>query len=150
MSIRLHYGIAVAVFYMAFASATAGFVALAMTQDVALVSRDYYEEGLGHDRQMLARANAEALGDDLQIVVDHARGRVTVRWPAAMAPHVRGSATWYRPSDPSSDREQPIVVDASGRVDLPTGALRRGLWHLQLRWRTGDTPYYAERLLVLP
>ena len=141
MRCRLHYGIAVAAFYTVFASATIGFVVFAMTQDVELVSADYYERGLQHDTQMQARANAEALGDGVRVAVDREHRRVIVHWPATMGPHVRGTATWYRPSDASSDHEQAIVTDPDGTLVLPLDGLQQGFWRLQLRWRVGDTPY---------
>ena len=89
MTVRLHYGVAVAVFYTAFASATVGFVAFAMTQEVQLVSRDYYERSLQHDSQMRARANAEMLGDGLKVAVDHSHGCAP-----ACGPPPRPERTW--------------------------------------------------------
>jgi nitrogen fixation protein FixH len=150
MTFRLHYGIAVAVFYTIFATATVAFVAFAMTQDVQLVSRDYYQRGLQHDGQMQARANAEALGDGVTVALEPAHRRVMIRWPATMARRVRGAATWYRPSDVASDREQPLVVAADGTFALAIDGLSRGVWRLQLRWRVDDTPYYTERVVLLP
>ncbi|HTV01743.1 MAG TPA: FixH family protein [Luteitalea sp.] len=149
MKIRLHYGLAVAVFYTVFASATVGFVAFAMTQDVELVSRDYYARSLQHDQQAQARANAEALGDQLTVVLDAPRHRIDVRWPEVMAVHIRGTATLYRPSDASADRVEPIVATPDGRFSVPTAGLTPGLWRLQLQWRVGETAYYAERAFVL-
>ena len=63
MKMRVHWGVAVAVFYTAFALSTVGFVAFAMTRDVDLVSDDYYAQALAHDRHMQAVANGDALGD---------------------------------------------------------------------------------------
>ena len=150
MRIRLHYGVAVAMFYTAFALTTVGFVAFAMTQDVELVSPDYYERGLRHDAQMQARANADVLGDDLSVALDGHHRQITVRWPATMGPRVRGTATWYRPSGAASDREEPIVAGPDGSFVLPLAGLQPGHWRLQLRWRVGETSYYAEREFMLP
>ena len=59
MKIRVHWGVAVAVFYTAFALSTVGFVAFAMTRDVDLVSVDYYQQ----IAENIETDNMEAFGD---------------------------------------------------------------------------------------
>lgn len=150
MKIRIHWGLGIAVFYTAFALATVGFVTFAMTQDVELVSDDYYALSLEHDRHVQAVANADALGPALEIDVPPEARVIRLRWPAAMAPHVRGTATMYRPSDAKDDLSLPLVPAADGAFVIPTGALEAGHWRLKLAWRVGDRDYYAERELRVP
>lgn len=149
MTIRFHPGIAVAVFYTAFALGTVGFVAFAMSQDVQLVTSEYYAEGLKHDARMQARANADALGPALQIRVEPEARAVRVQWPSEMASRVRGTATLYRPSDARADRSTPLVPDADGAVTLSTADLRAGHWRLKLFWSAHGRDFYAERDLRL-
>ena len=78
MKIRFHLGVAVVIFYVVFALSTVGFVVFAMSQDVDLVSSDYYARSLQHDRHMQAVANGGALGAALRIEVDHVSELVTV------------------------------------------------------------------------
>lgn len=149
MKIRFHLGIAVVVFYTLFAVSTVGFVVFAMTQDVHLVSSDYYERGLQHDQHMQAVANAEALGTGLHIDVQRQAGAIQVQWPHAMAPLVRGTATLYRPANSRDDREMPLVAAADGTVSLSTHGLAAGHWRLQLQWSADGRDYYAERDVIL-
>jgi nitrogen fixation protein FixH len=149
MAVRIHWGIAVAVVYTTFAAGTVGFVAFAMSQDVDLVTPDYYARSLQHDAHMRAVANANAIGEALQVTSDPEAGEVRVRWPAAMAARVRGSVTLYRPSDAHSDRRVPLVVPADGTVSIPTAGLAAGHWRLHLQWRADGRDYHAERDLVL-
>ncbi len=149
MTIRIHWGIAVAVFYTAFALATVGFVAFAMTQDVELVNDDYYARSLEHDGHVQAIANAEALGASLAVETQSDARIVRLRLPSDMAPHVRGAATMYRPSNARADRTVPIVPAADGTFVIPTDGLDAGIWRLKLAWRVGERAYYAERALEL-
>jgi nitrogen fixation protein FixH len=150
MTIRIHWGIAVAMFYAAFALSTVGFVVFAMTQDVQLVSDDYYARSLAHDGHMQAVANADALGTALRVEV-HSKARVVhVQWPAELAAQVRGAATMYRPSNARADTSVPLVPGADGSLDIPTTGLAPGHWRLQLRWTAAGRDYYAERDLRLP
>ena len=62
----------------------------AMRQPVDLVSPDYYQRALDHDRHQAARARGLALGDALRIDDDAQTGSVTVTWPEAGDP----AGTW--------------------------------------------------------
>lgn len=150
MTIRIHWGIAVAVFYTAFALGTVGFVAFAMTQDVELVADDYYARSLEHDGHMAAVANADALGTALRIELRPDARDLRVQWPEGMASRVRGTATLYRPSDARADRTVPLVPGPDGTLAIRTGDLATGHWRLQLQWSADGRDYYTERELRIP
>ena len=137
------------VFYTAFAFATVGFVAFAMTQEVHLVSADYYAKSLEHDAHMQAVANADALGPALRVQVQRETTAVQLAWPGDMAPRVRGTATLYRPADANADRSVPLVPSADGAMALSTAGLAPGHWRLNLQWSADGRDYYAERDLIL-
>lgn len=151
MTIRLHWGIAVAVFYTAFALGTVGFVVFAMRQDVQLVSDDYYARSLTHDAHMAAVANAEALGPALRVDLPaDGRGDVVIAWPADMAAAMRGTATLYRPSDAAADRSFAVTPTADGTFRIATTGLAAGRWRLKLQWQASGREYYTERELIVP
>lgn len=148
MTLRMHWGLAIAMSYAAFALCTVGFVGYAMTRDVELVSADYYARALAHDGHMQAVANADALGAALRAHVT--TGGIEVRVPAAMASRVRGTATFYRASDARADRSLPLAPGADGAQVLPTAGLASGTWRLQLHWSADGHEYYTERTLHVP
>jgi nitrogen fixation protein FixH len=148
MKLRMHWGVAVAVFYTAFALSTVGFVTFAMTRDVELVSADYYQQALSHDRHMQAMANGDALGAGTDATT--VAGEVRFRVPAAMARAMRGTATLYRPSDSHADRTTALMPAVDGTIVIPTAGLASGRWQLRVQWSAGGRDYYFERDLRLP
>ena len=148
MKMRVHYGVAVVVFYAAFALSTVGFVAFAMTRDVDLVSVDYYAQALAHDRHMQAVANGDALGTAAGMTL--AEGQVQLRLPATMVTGMRATATLYRPSDARADRTQALSPAADGTIVVPTAGLAPGRWQLRVQWSSGGRDYYLQRDLLLP
>jgi len=134
MKLRMHWGVAVAVFYTAFALSTVGFVTFAMTRDVELVSADYYQQALSHDRHMQAMANGDALGAAMD----------------ATTRAMRGTATLYRPSDSHADRTTALMPAVDGTIVIPTAGLASGRWQLRVQWSAGGRDYYFERDLRLP
>jgi nitrogen fixation protein FixH len=148
MTLKFHWGVAVALFYAAFALSTVGFVVYALSLDVQLVSEDYYARALGHDEHMQAVANGAALGSAIGVTVD--TDRLDVRLPPAMASLVRGTATLYRAANSSADRTVALVLAPDGTQVIPTAGLAPGQWRLQLRWSADGRDYYAERDIRLP
>ena len=148
MTLKFHWGVAVAVFYAAFALSTVGFVVYALSLDVELVSEDYYARALSHDAHMQAVANGEALGSAIGVTVE--ADRLDVRLPPSMASLVRGTATLYRAANASADRTVPLVLAHDGTQVIPTAGLAPGQWRLQLRWSADGRDYYAERDVRLP
>ena len=95
MTLRFHWGMGIALGYVAFAAATLGFVVFAMEQPVELVSGDYYQRALKHDDRMAAEANASLLGDTFS-AVDASDGRiVTLNW-AEHAPPARPAMSFFK------------------------------------------------------
>lgn len=150
MRLRIHLGIAVVAFYIVFALGTLGFVVFAMSQDVELVSSDYYARSLRHDHHMQAVANADAIGAALRIEVHREAKQVRVRFPQAMAARLDGTATLYRPASARHDRVVPIAITPEGVMTLPTAGMAEGHWRLQLQWTVEGRDFYAERDLRLP
>jgi nitrogen fixation protein FixH len=148
MKVRVHWGMAVAVFYTVFALSTVGFVAFAMTRDVELVSDDYYARALAHDGHMRAVSNADALG--ARVAVSVSPGSVMLRVPAEMVPGIRGTATLYRASDARADRVVRLAPGADGVMQIGTAGLASGRWRLQVQWAADGREYYADRDLRLP
>ncbi|BCS34421.1 hypothetical protein TBR22_A36480 [Luteitalea sp. TBR-22] len=148
MKIRIHWGVAIAIFYTAFALSTVGFVAFAMTRDVELVSDDYYAQALAHDRRMQATANADGLGQAVSARVEG--GQVRLQLPREMASRVRGTATLYRASDARADRAEALVPGADGAQVMATAGLPSGHWRIKLQWSADGRDYYVERDIRLP
>lgn len=149
MRIRLNWGTSIALVYTAFATATAGFVAFAIERPVDLVSDDYYAQSLQQDQRMDAEWNARAL-TPAPALVQSDRAAIVLSLPRAHAATASGTVTFYRASDASADRVQPLTIDSEGRQEIGTGALAKGQWLVQVKWSANGRAYYFERPMVLP
>lgn len=143
MRIRWNWGTGIALVYVAFATATTGFVAFAMSRPVDLVSADYYEQSLRLDARMAAERNANALNPAPAIDLSGPR-TLTVVLPPAHAASATGTVTLYRPSDARADRVRPLALDTAGRQEIPLDAVAPGRWIVQLRWSAAGLSYYIE------
>lgn len=146
---RLHWGVAIALVYLAFAVATMGFVVFALGQPVDLVSADYYAQSLRQDERLAARRRADALGAALDASLTSDGRTLVLRVPREAAIGAVGTVTLYRPSNGGSDRSVPIQLNGDGVQRLPLAGLERGRWLLYVDWRAGGAHYRYERTLHL-
>jgi nitrogen fixation protein FixH len=144
--VKLNWGVGIAVVYAVFAAGTLGFVALAMSQPVELVSADYYARSLQHDERLRAEARVRALGGAFSCGLSDEGLAVVVSLPPDQVAGARGTITLYRPSDARADRLVPLTLDARGRqrVELP----EHGRWVLKVQWTEQDRSYYHEQAVV--
>jgi nitrogen fixation protein FixH len=149
MRISLNWGTGIAMVYTAFAAATTGFVAFAMSRSVDLVSADYYAQSLQQDQRMEAERNTSALGREPSIAWSGARS-IVLSLPEAHATTAAGTITMYRPSDAAADRTFTLAIDAAGVQQIPLDALARGRWLLQVRWSAEGRTYYFEEPVIVP
>jgi hypothetical protein len=144
-----NWGTGIAIAYTAFALATAGFAAFAMSRPVDLVSQDYYRQSLRLDQRMRAERNARGLQPAPTIVQQNER---LVRWtlPPHQIPKAHGTITLYRAADARADRVIDVAPDASGRQDIPLRGLAPGSWIVRVQWTVDGVDYYLERAVVAP
>jgi nitrogen fixation protein FixH len=145
---RIHWGLAIALVYAAFASATVGFVVFAVRQPVDLVSADYYARSLRQDDRAAAERRAAALGAAIACRI--AGGALIVTVPRDATGGAIGTLTLYRPSDGRADRVVPLALDAAGTQRVSLAGVARGRWQLQLEWAAGGVRYYHEQRLDVP
>lgn len=148
MKIRWHWGTAIAAVYVGFAAATVAFVVFAAGQRVELVSADYYQRALEHDRRMAAVANAAGLGAAFRIEPSADGGSVALVWTQARPEKDAGTVTLYRASDAAFDRRIALAPGEDGRQTIALAGLPSGRWLVQVQWRAGGREFYAEQAVV--
>ena len=124
-------------------------VAIAMTKEVDLVSEQYYDAGLHYQDHIKALQRAGAMGERVRI--DTETGGLTLRFPRGADPMTAsGRVTLYRPSSKAKDFSVPLAPDSTGAQHIPADRLDRGLWRVQVSWKSGNAEYYAEQAVLIP
>jgi len=144
----LNWGWRITIVYTAFALATIGVVAFAMTQDVELVRSDYYEYGLKHDEQMKAEVNAQSLAVPLTITYDTQRATISVAFPPDQLADLHGTIQLYRTSSMKQDRTFEIHPNASGVQMIDVRSDARGKWIVKVNWTSHGTAYKVDQPIV--
>lgn len=142
---KLSWGTSITIVYTAFALATLGFVAFAMTQRVDIVRPDYYEEALLHDSMQVARKRAVDQGsvvrlhNDTLLLLDSSASRLDA--PVTIE--------WLRAQNPAMDVRSSTTISALTQNGVSTRNLERGRWTLRLSWNVLDRSFQIDTTLSL-
>lgn len=126
------------------------FVPFALRQNQDLVRKDYYEEEIRHQAQMLRVERTRPLLGALAVELLAGEGKIRVRLPREHAATAEGTIQLYRPSDARLDVVAPIGLDGGGEQMMEAAALPPGLWKARVTWSAGGEDYYFEQVVVVP
>ena len=140
----MNWGKSIALFYGLFVIAILSVVAFAFTQDVNIISEDYYQQEIAYESQITKIKNTESLVEKPSIFL---KGNyIQVVFPKPLSP--KGHILFFRPSDGSKDKRVPISLGANGTQQIDFSTEIAGLWKAKLNWVQGDKQYYQEFIIV--
>lgn len=140
----MNWGKSIALFYGLFVVALLIVVAFSFTQDVNLVTEDYYQQELVYEDQINRIKNTEALVEKPEIVLKGSY--VELSFPAELSP--KGTILFFRPSDANKDRRIAISLGADKKQQIDFSSEQKGLWKAKLNWTQEGKEYYQEFVIV--
>ncbi|MCB0496617.1 MAG: FixH family protein [Cyclobacteriaceae bacterium] len=140
----MNWGKSIALFYGLFVVALLAVVAFAFTQDVNLVSDDYYQQELVYEDQINRIKNTENLEEKPSLMLKGSY--VELAFPAALAP--KGTLLFFRPSNSKLDRRIAISLGADHKQQIDFSQQEKGLWKAKLNWKQDGKEYYQEFIIV--
>lgn len=107
-----------------------------------LVDKDYYEKGIGYDKDYKRKIQVKQdqaepeiiVGDSLQIIFKH---------PAA------GRLRFIHPSDKNKDRILDLDSGTGNRAELPLTGLSKGHGKIILEWESEGKAYMYEKDIMI-
>ncbi|MES2828039.1 MAG: FixH family protein [Bacteroidota bacterium] len=110
----------------------------------ALVDEDYYEKGINYNQEFNARQNM--LNENAVPKVELTDKQLRIQ--------LKDSASYelklMRPSTVKDDiRDSGSTVSDANLIILSTANMHKGLWFLELKWRSGDKDYLFKKNITL-
>ncbi|MCW8804511.1 MAG: FixH family protein, partial [Ignavibacteriaceae bacterium] len=119
-----------------------------MTQDVSLVSDNYYEKSLVFQDEIDKQSRTKSLDEQVKINFDGAV--ITILFPSDYSGEkLSGEIYFYRPSNSSLDFKLPLLVNEEGSQIIPVERLEKGFWRVKLNWTMDGNGYYNERAITV-
>ena len=119
-----------------------------MTQDVSLVSDNYYEKSLSYQDEIDKQRRTNLLDD--QIKINFNGEEIDILFPSEyLNKNISGEIYFYRPSNPVLDFKLPLDLNEEGNQIISVAKLEKGFWRLKLNWEMNGNGYYNERAITI-
>jgi hypothetical protein len=148
MKIKLHWGIAIAVFYSIFVLFLVGNVIFSATQRNDLVDNNYYGKELKYQDQIDKSARTKKLPQQLKVVKNP--NKLSLLFPDIFnGKNITGNVEMYRPSNASLDRKIALNINSNNSQIIDLNLISKGYWKLKINWFVNDSAYYSEESVTI-
>ena len=140
---KFNWGTGILIVIILFLLACAAFIIFAVSQDVNLVHKDYYEKGVDYTDQI--NINSRSVQFQNKIQVDQQKELIMIFFDENLATKVdSGSVLLYRPSDSKKDVVFPISLTGN-LLKIPKENLISGRYILKLSWHSEGLKYEIDK-----
>lgn len=139
----MNWGSKIAILYCSFAGLIITMVFMSMSQQVDMVTPDYYEQELAYQDHINTVNRTAELGEQLILSIND--NKMTLAFPRVeKGKTISGSLYFFRPSDQAFDKTLSLSPDTALVRTISLEQLNPGFFKLQVKWRSGDKNYYNE------
>ena len=144
---KISWGTGIVIGIVVFVVISITMTVIFMTQDVSLVSDNYYEKSLSYQDEIDKQSRTKSLDEEVNI---NFNGEViTVSFPSDyISKDISGEIFFYRPSNPKLDFALPLQL-VEGSHNIPVERLEKGFWRIKLNWTMDGNGYYNERAITV-
>ena len=144
---KLSWGTKLAMFISVYVIGILIFVGFSLTQDINLISKDYYPQGIEFQSKIDKIKNTHTLKE--KVIVSQQGGTIQVQFPVGMRADVSGSIIFYRPSNSDDDLRSDIKLDETGLQVFNSEQFVKGRYAIQVDWKHQGEAYYQEEAIYL-
>lgn len=132
--------------YVVFIAALAAYVTFALSNDVELVTKDYYQQEIQHDAHMKRIKRTQALGNKVNVHLDEASQSLVLKLPPThLTDKFEGTVQFYFPADATQDQFIPLAIEQDGTQKFHSLGLKSGLWRMKVSWESGSNEFHFEK-----
>lgn len=144
----MSWGIKITVLYSSFVILIVTMVGMATKQKIDLVSSDYYEQELKYQDKINRINRTEALEQGISWSVQ--KDKLILSVPNQFkGKTITGKVYFFRPSDAGFDNTVEIPNDTLSNKEISTINMKKGMYKIQIDWKSDNNEYYNEGVIQL-
>jgi hypothetical protein len=147
--LKIGWGTKIAILYIGFVLLIGTMVTMCFNQKIDLVSDDYYDKELVFQNRINEMNNSNSLTENIKHQVDQ-KG-VQLNFPKQFENEkISGEILFFRPSDNKKDFKVSIELNDNSQQFISRNSLSKGMYKMQISWKTANKNYYNEETIVIP
>lgn len=145
---KISWGTGIAIMIIIFVVLSVAMTIIFMTQDVSLVSDNYYDKSLVYQDEIDKQSRTKSLNEEVKITISGEM--ISISFPSNYATKsMTGEIYFYRPSDQKMDFKIPLQLSETGSQIIPTQNIEKGYWRIKLNWEMDGNEYYNEKAIII-
>ena len=141
---------AIIIVYSIFAIGLIVIVLFTKSNNVQLVSDNYYEKTLIFENQIQASKNVKALSEEPDINIVKNTKQIILTLPLVFNPdQIRGEILLFRPSDAHQDDKIKMSFNSDNKQIISYNNMAAGKWKVMLNWTDGTKDYFFEKVIII-
>jgi hypothetical protein len=145
---KISWGTGVLIGIIVFVVISITMTVIFMTQDVSLVSDNYYEKSLGYQEEIDKQSRTNSL--DEQVKINFNGEVINISFPVEYVnKNIAGEIYFYRPSNSKLDFKLPLELNEEGNQLILVKNFEKGFWRIKLNWVMERNVYYNERAITI-
>lgn len=143
----MNWGHKIIAVYIVFVAGMSFLAFKSSTQNIELVTEDYYAKELVYQQKIDELKRTAALSDTVKITI--LNQELTIHFPKDFATKkIIGEVILYCPANEKKDlNQQFMVTDNAVSIRVPAG--NHGLHYVKINWSTGGENYYYEKKIII-
>ena len=140
----MNWGYKILIVYAAFVVMMLGMVYVASRQTNEMQDENYYAKELVYQTVIDGKNNLDSLPDKISIT--NTSDAVQLKIPSAATANItEGTIYFLRPSDEKKDIHEHLAVNGNGEQSIPKAKFVKGLYNVQISWKSNGKIYYSEQ-----
>lgn len=145
---KISWGTGIVIGIIVFVVISITMTVIFMTQDVSLVSDNYYEKSLSYQEEIDKQSRTNSLDD--QVKINFNGEIINILFPVEyLNNNISGEIYFYRPSDPNLDFNMPLDLNEEGNQMILVKDFEKGFWRVKLSWTMNGNGYFNERAITI-
>ncbi len=139
----MNWGKWIIVSFVLFAGFIGTLVTVCMREEVGLVSKDYYQEELAYQDQIIRISNTNQL--EQKPVIQKTGNFIEITFEQ-FSEIENGALKLFRPSDAGMDRIFELKTQGKKQI-FPVDELKKGMYRARMQWTMNGKEYYMEEVI---
>ncbi len=142
MKIKFTWGTGLLITIILGVSFFVSFILFSLTQDINLVSKDYFPEEIAYASKLDKINNADKLAEKISLKKEN--DKIIITYPKDKSNNISGKILLYYVTSYRHDKTVTIKPDNTGKQIINIGDIQKGRYYIKIDWASDSINYFQE------
>lgn len=142
MKIKFTWGTGLLITIIIGVSFFVSFILFSLTQDINLVSEDYFPKEIAYSKKLERINNADKLSEKISLKKEN--NQIIISYPLNKVDNISGNILLYYVTSYRHDKTISIKPNKNAKQIILTNDLQKGRYYIKIEWEANGIKYFQE------